>query len=147
MKAYINEVDWSDEGDIFFFSLSSEERLAAIKELLLRCEKYDLFPEEVEMWWGTNEAFNFSAKDLIEFIDDAVNITPEELSVFKKFAVSGFDIYGNIEWEIKNCLMIHYDRVNEDLTQEILDDLKPLIIQIFGLKEFDKIQNCLNNEV
>lgn len=27
MKAYIGNVDWADEGDVFFFSVESEENL------------------------------------------------------------------------------------------------------------------------
>ena len=34
MKVYIGNVDWADEGDIFFFSVESEENLEAMKSLI-----------------------------------------------------------------------------------------------------------------
>lgn len=51
MKVYIGNVDWADEGDIFFFSVESEENLEAMKSLINILVELDLFYPS-EMYWG-----------------------------------------------------------------------------------------------
>lgn len=51
MKAYIGNVDWADEGDVFFFSVESEENLKAMKNLIETLVKLDLF-FPIEIYWG-----------------------------------------------------------------------------------------------
>ncbi len=34
MKAYIDNVDWADEGNVFFYSIESEENLQLMKKLI-----------------------------------------------------------------------------------------------------------------
>lgn len=144
MKAYIDNVCWADEGDIFFFSVASEERVQALKELLVLYKKFDLFPTEVEMWWGTNESFTFNIDELIDFIDDVCDITKEELDVFEKFGINGFDIFDRIETELCDCTIQHNWRtgnyyINENITQEVLDQIKPNFVKIFNQKNWDKV--------
>ena len=62
MKVYIGNVDWADEGDIFFFSVESEENLEVMKSLINILVELDLFYSS-EMYWGTNESFDFGADD------------------------------------------------------------------------------------
>lgn len=52
MKAYIGNIDWADEGDVFFFSVEEENRLQALKELLKIITKLKIAPPTVEMYWG-----------------------------------------------------------------------------------------------
>lgn len=96
MKAYIGNIDWADEGDVFFFSVEEEGRLQALKELLKIITKLKIAPPTVEMYWGTNEFFRFSTEKLLRFIEQAEDISEEELKVFDKFGVFGFDIYQNM---------------------------------------------------
>ena len=67
MKAYIGNVNWADEGNVFFFSVESEENLKAMKDLIDILVELDLFYSS-EMYWGTNEFFDFDKNDLLRFI-------------------------------------------------------------------------------
>lgn len=96
MRAYIKNVNWADEGDIFFYSVESMSTLKAMKDLIKIYMDLDLFNDEIEMYWGTNEYFTFGPEDFIKFIDSAELITQEELQVFDKFNVCGFDIFDQI---------------------------------------------------
>ena len=131
MKAYINNVDWADEGNVFFFSVESEENLQLMKELIKVYKELDLFDEGIEMYWGTNEFFDFDAEDFLKFIEGAEDISEEELAVFEKFNVYGFDIYERILDELQG--LIYYWEypgryvVPDNLTQEGLDKIKPLL--------------------
>lgn len=150
MKAYINNIDWADEGDIFFFSVESEENLQLMKELIKVLEELDLFDDEVEMYWGTNEYFNFESKDFIRFIDNAEDISEEELAVFNKFNVYGFDIYKRIFDELQE-LVYYWEYpgryvVPDNLTQEGLDKIKPLYIKLYGQKSWDNVQQGFNEK-
>ena len=49
------------------------------------------------MYWGSNEYFNFEADDLLGFINEAEDISEEELAVFNKFKISGFEAIKNNE--------------------------------------------------
>lgn len=150
MKAYINNVDWADEGDVFFFSVESEENLQLMKELIKVYEKFDLFYDEIEMYWGTNESFSFNSVDFLRFIEGAKDISKEELAVFEKFSVYGFDIYDRIFEELRE--LIYYWEypgryvVPDNLTQEGLDKIKPLYIKLYGQESWDKVQQGFNNQ-
>lgn len=150
MKAYINNVDWANEGNVFFFSIESEENLQLMKELIKTLEKLDLFDDEIEMYWGTNESFNFNSADFIRFIEGAEDISEEELAVFEKFSVYGFDIYERILDGLQE--LIYYWEypgryvVPDNLTQEGLDKIKPLYIKLYGQKSWDKVQQGFNEQ-
>lgn len=110
MKAYIGNIDWADEGDVFFFSVESEENLKAMKDLIdILVELYS-----TEMYWGTNEYFDF-----LEFINEAKDITEEELATLNKFKISGFDIFERI---------------------------KPLYIKLYDQKSWEDIQKWFDNK-
>lgn len=149
MRAYINNIDWADEGDIFFYSIESEERLQLMKELTEVLIELDLFDDEVEMYWGTNECFTFNSNDFLKFIADSEDISEEELAVFEKFGVYGFDIYERISDELQD--LIYYWEypgkhvIPDNLTQEGLDKIKPLYIKLYGQKSWDKVQQCFDN--
>ncbi len=143
MKAYIASVDWADEGDVFFFSVESDERLQAMKELLDVYSKLELI-EPQEIYWGTNECFEFGIGDYVDFVNEAKDISDEELAVFKKFKVKGFDIYEIILDTLLSPFAFNWrvDRyvIPEYITQEDLDEIKPAYLKLFGLKNWEKIQ-------
>lgn len=138
MKAYIGNVDWADEGNVFFFSIEDEERLQTMKELLKVLRDTDLIPQEVEMYWGTNEFFQFDTDDLIKFIDTAEDISEEELEVFNKFGVYGFDIYDRILTFIYEDSAPWGDIL--EIGKEELSKIEPLFIKLFGQKSWDDIK-------
>lgn len=138
MKAYIGNVDWADEGDVFFFSVESEGTLKLMKELIEIIAELDLLPFEVEMYWGTNEQFYFDKDDLINFIDEAEDITNDELEVLKKFGISGFNIYDRIINLIYDCIN-PWDRIPE-ISEEGLAKIKPLFVELFGQRSWDKLK-------
>lgn len=149
MKAYIGNVDWADEGDVFFFSTEDEERLNAMKELIDIYSELDLLPHRVEMYWGTNEAFDFTARDLKDFINSAEDISDEELAVFNKFGVNGFDIFYRMS-EVLQEAIVEWDYSSDELvpivslTPEELDRIKPAYITAFGQEAWDDTVGCFN---
>lgn len=149
MKAYINSRDWADEGDVFFFSVESEENLKALRELIDIYWDLGMLDDGTEMYWGTNEWFDFNADDYREFIDDAVDITDEELAVFDKFGVSGFDIYDRISYDLKDRLLdYNYTEqryiIPEHLNQEDLDRIRPAFVKLFSQETWNKVQEAFN---
>ncbi len=102
------------------------------------------------MYWGTNEFFDFGAEDFLRFIEGAEDISKEELAVFEKFNVYGFDIYERILDELQG--LIYYWEypgryvVSDNLTQEGLDKIKPLYIKLYGQENWDKVQQGFNNQ-
>lgn len=141
MKAYIGNVDWADEGDVFFFSVESEENLKAMKDLIDILVELDLFYSS-EMYWGSNEYFEFGADDFLEFINEAEDISKEELAVFNKFRIYGFDIFERMLDELYNLI---WD-LGCDITQEDLDRIKPLCIKLYDQKSWEDIQKRFNNK-
>lgn len=51
MKVYIGDVNWADEGDVFFFSVEYEENLKAMKSLIEIISELDL-SLSADMYWG-----------------------------------------------------------------------------------------------
>lgn len=149
MKAYIASRDWADEGDVFFFSVEDEERLQAMKELINIYSELDLIHSQ-EMYWGTNEWFDFGPEDFIDFIDKAKDISEEELAVFKKFGVTGFNIYERMSETLRspfdwNWKAESYD-IPEYLTQEDLDKIKPVYLKLFELEDWNGIQRSFDED-
>lgn len=139
MKAYIGNVDWADEGDVFFFSVESEENLEAMKNLIEILVEFDLFYSS-EMYWGTNEFFEFSAADFLEFINEAKDVSEEELAIFNKFKISGFDIFKEMLDQLHDLIR----DLDYDIAQEYLDKIKPFYLKLYKQEEWDKIQKCFN---
>lgn len=137
MKVYVNNVDWADEGDVFFFSVIEESELEAMKNLLLIYDDLDI-SYDATIGWGTNEWFDFDGEDLMEFIDGAQDISDEELAVFKKFRISGLDIYDRIRDIVSDALYSV-----PELTSKDLDRIMPSYIKLFGIEEWDEIKNSI----
>lgn len=138
MKVYAKNHDWADEGDVFFFSIETEENLQAMKKLIDVLSDADI-SFSTEMYWGTNESFDFYTSDLIDFIDNAKDISEEEIAVFRKFEVWGFDIYDRIFDHICDVL------ADEDieLTEKQLNELQPAYIILFGEEDWDKFKDAV----
>lgn len=141
MKAYIGNVDWADEGDVFFFGVESEENLEAMKDLIEILVELDSF-HSINMYWGSNEFFEFEADDLLGFINRAVDISEEELAVLNKFRVSGFSIYESILDEIHDLIW----ELDCDVAQENLDRIKPLYTKLYNQKSWYKAPKWLNGK-
>lgn len=146
MKVYTGNLNWADEGDIFFFSVKSEGNLKAMKRLIEALIELDL-PYYTEIYLGVNKYFEFDLEDFLSFINEAKDISEKELAVLKKFKVSGFDIYRNMLNKLSTFI---YDyeygkyETSDKLTQERLDKIKPLYLKLYKQKEWDKIQQCFN---
>lgn len=132
MKAYIGNLDWADEGDIFFCSIESEERLKKLRDLIDLYVELDLLPPSTEMYWGTNECFEFTPEDFKQFIDDAKDISAEECAVLEKFDVSGFDIYGRIEDELSYGCLLSYKGINKNMIKDKIKKIKNPYIELFS---------------
>lgn len=144
MKAYIGNLDWADEGDIFFCSIESEERLKKLRDLIDLYVELDLLPPSTEMYWGTNEFFEFTPEDLKQFIDDAEDISAEECAVLEKFDVSGFDIYGRIEDELSYGCLLSYKGINKNMTEDKMKKIKNPYIELFSKKDWKDIEKAFN---
>lgn len=141
MKAYIGNINWADEGDVFFFSVESEENLKAMKDLIDILVELDLF-YSTEMYWGTNECFDFGADDFLEFINEAKDISEEELATLNKFKISGFDIFERMSDKLHDLI---WD-LGYDISQEDLDRIKPLYIKLYDQKSWEDIQKWFDNK-
>lgn len=144
MKAYIGNLDWADEGDVFFCSIESGERLKKLRDLIDLYVELDLLPPSTEMYWGTNEFFEFTPEDLKQFIDDAKDISAEEYAVLKKFNVSGFDIYGMIEDELSYECLVSYEGINENITEDNMKKIRNPYIELFSEKKWKDIEKAFN---
>ena len=144
MKAYIGNMDWADEGDVFFCSIESEERLKKLRDLIDLYVELDLLPPSTEMYWGTNEFFEFTPEDLKQLIDSAKDISEEEYAVLKKFNVSGFDIYGMIEDELSYECLVSYEGINENITEDNMKKIRNPYIELFSEKKWKDIEKAFN---
>lgn len=144
MKAYIGNLDWADEGDIFFCSIESEERLKKLRDLIDLYVELNLLPSSIEMYWGTNEFFDFTPEDLKQFIDDAKDISAEECAVLEKFNVSGFDIYDRIEDELSYGCLRSYKGINENMTEDKMKKIRNPYIELFSEENWEYIEKVFN---
>ena len=144
MKVYIGNLDWSDEGNGFFCSIASEERLKKLRDLIDLYVELNLLPPSIEMYWGTNEFFDFTPEDLKQIIDDAEDISAEECAVLKKFNVSGFDIYDMIEDELSYRCLVSYKGINENMTEDSMKKIKNPYIELFSEENWKDIEEAFN---
>ena len=144
MKAYIGNLDWADEGDVFFCSIESEERLKKLRDLIDLYVELDLLPTSTEMYWGTNEFFEFTPEDLKQFIDDAKDISAEECAVLEKLNVSGFDIYERIEDELSYGCLLSYKGINENMTEDKIKKIRNPYLELFSKKDWKDIEKAFN---
>lgn len=144
MKAYIGNLDWADEGDVFFCSIESGERLKKLRDLIDLYVELDLLPPSTEMYWGTNEFFEFTPEDLKQFIDDAKDISAEECAVLEKLNVSGFDIYERIEDELSYECLLSYEGINENMTEDKIKKIRNPYLELFSKKDWKDIEKAFN---
>ena len=144
MKAYIGNLDWADEGDVFFCSIESEERLKKLRDLIDLYVELDLLPPSTEMYWGTNEFFEFTPEDLKQFIDDAKDISAEECAVLDKFDVSGFDIYDRIEDKLSYGCLVSYEGINKNMTKDKMKKIRNPYIELFSEENWKDIERDFN---
>ena len=144
MKIFISNEDWADEGDVFFCSIESEERLKKLKDLIDLYVELDLLPSSIEMYWGTNEFFDFTPEELKQFIDDAKDISEEECAVLNKFNVRGFDIYDRIEGELSYGCLVSYKGINKNMTEDSMIKIRNLYIELFSEKNWKDVEEAFN---
>ena len=144
LRKFHQNLDWADEGDVFFCSVESNERLKKLRDLLDLYVELNLLPSRVEMYWGTNEFFDFTPEELKQFIDDAIDISEEELAVLNKFGIAGFDIYERIEDELSDGCLISYKGINKNMTEEGMIKIKNLYIELFSEEYWKDIEKRFN---
>ena len=132
MKAFIKNINWVDEGDVFCFSLIEEDKLEALKEFLEVANKLS-DPPVFNLYWGTNESFEFDTEHLLHFINSAVDITSEEIAIFDKFEIYGFDLYAEIMDSIPDELC------NIWLTKEDIESIREPFIKIYSKELWDAL--------
>lgn len=144
MKIYIDNIDWADEGNVFFCSIESEERLKKLRDLIDLYVELDLLPPSIEMYWGTNEFFDFTPEELKQFIDNAKDISEEECAVLNKFNVRGFDIYDRIEDKLSYGCLISYKGINKNMTEEGMIKIRNLYIELFSEENWKDVEEAFN---
>ena len=144
MKVYIGNLDWSDEGNGFFCSIANEERLKKLRDLIDLYVELNLLSPSIEMYWGTNEFFDFTPEDLKQFIDDAKDISTEEYAILKKFNVKGFDIYDKIEDELSYGCLVSFKGINENMTEDKMKKIKNPYIELFSEEYWKDIEKAFN---
>lgn len=133
MKVFIDNINWADEGDIFCFSLIEEDKLKALKDLI-EASGNTLDSIEITLYWGTNECLDFDCCDILNLIDQAKDISQEELAVFNKFKVEGLDVYNKI-----------IDTIPEIISELLLDDkdinkLKKPFIKLYSEQDWKNLE-------
>ena len=68
MKVYIGNVDWADEGDVFFYSVISDEKFNLLYKLFNILLDLRLLPITDDVYWGSNEFCEFGVNDIKKFI-------------------------------------------------------------------------------
>lgn len=142
MKAYIGSVDWADEGDVFFFSIESEDRLKSAASIIELFLKYSILEmnEGIGLHWRSNKYFSFETSDFLHFIDNAKDISEEEIAVFEKFNVGGFDIYELIIEELKNIFYDTFiDVYKDEMTQEDQLCIEHSFVNLFSQEEWNRL--------
>lgn len=92
------------------------------------------------MYWGGNKYFSFETNDLLDFIDSAKDISEEEIAVFKKFNVEGFDIYELIIEELKNIFFDTFiDVYKDEMTQEDQLCIEHSFVNLFSQEEWNRL--------
>lgn len=77
--------NWADEMDINEFCILSQSQLDKYKKLAKSLDE----DEELEYYCGTNEEEYFTKNEILQILDRAKKITPEELEVINKFVPYG----------------------------------------------------------
>lgn len=104
-KIIVWDENWTDEFDIFGFSIVNEILLIKIIEDI---KLYPEYYEDVEFYFGTNEAINFIADDLIYLLNQAQYISEEKEIIIKNlfFGHQYIDDLNNI-YEVGNAFFGH----------------------------------------
>lgn len=132
MKIFVDNIDWVDEGNVFCLSYIGEDELEALKSLV---EVVDSLSDSMvlQLYWGTNENFEFDSEDILRMINSVKDITPEEEATLTKFGVYGYDILDAI---IEN---LPDEITNMWLNDEDINKLKDPFIKMYSEEDWENL--------
>lgn len=141
-KIFTSNEDWNDEGDIFLLSIIEDSKLESLRRIVYLLKSY--FPEDIEIYWGSNESFIFSYERIIDMLESAEDISEEELKVLIKFDLGGIDIYDRlIDW-LWSHIFYYWDYETKQLktiqmTKTMQEAIKDDFINIFSEDDWEEI--------
>lgn len=106
MKYYmvVDSQDYADEFDYPILSIFNEAELAKFKAVKTKSIENGLdIGIEHEIYFGSNEALNMTVSEMIDYIDDAQEITEVEYNFINDNGFIGLDIF-----EYASDIMIDY---------------------------------------
>lgn len=149
MKVFCENIDWNNRGDVFLFSVIPDHELCDILELLFIYK--EITPKDTKIVFYGTEYFEFDIDDYIKFCERARDITFNEIDVFRKFNVTGFNIFEIIKTHLRDWIYrydaIYYNKyISRYITQKDLDRIKLVYSRLFGKEQFDELQRLFNNK-
>lgn len=86
--------NYADEFDVYFHTVMSESELNYVKEFLSKSNW-----EWKIVSFGTNEELEVLRKELLEFLDDAREITQEEFEVLERLGLAKISFGDGLNWD------------------------------------------------
>lgn len=108
-KLYLVKYDgnYADEFDVYFHLVMSEQELEEAKGLIQKVGW-----REEEFYFGTNEYIDVSSRELLEALNHAVEITPEQHQVLIDLGVNRISFGDGLNWDgIVDCA---YDEIENE---------------------------------
>jgi hypothetical protein len=99
MKLLTTTMNYSNEFDVNFFSLFSQNRYEILKNKI----EYNklLITNKKDFYFGENVCFNFNISDLIDILEKSIDISEEESEVLTKYKIpelkGNFDVFSRLE--------------------------------------------------
>lgn len=86
--------NYADEFDVYFHQVMSEEELTRTRDLISKTDWQD-----VEFYFGTNEAISVFTEELMEYLEDPTEITEEEYNVLSNLGLLKISFGGGLNWD------------------------------------------------
>lgn len=86
--------NYADEFDVYFHLVMSEKELEEAKGLIQK-----LNWEYEEFYFGTNEAVDLNSKDLLYYLNEALEITQEQFKVLQDLDITGVSFGDGLNWD------------------------------------------------
>lgn len=95
-KYYLVQYDgnYADEFDVYFHMVMSETELEEAKEYISKTDW-----EEEEFYFGTNESIYVNTEELMECLNNASEITPEQYKVLKDLGLTSIGFGDRLNWD------------------------------------------------
>ena len=100
MKYYLVQYDgnYADEFDVYFHMIMSETQLKKAKDFVSKTNWGD-YDEGGEFYFGTNESIFVSTEELLEQLEEATELTQEQLKVISELKLDHISFGDGLNWD------------------------------------------------